>query len=148
MTTGQRIILGVLAAILSVLIFHQGMLLLLRETGMLPATVRVWNLRANPWGIPVIVNACLWGSLYGAAFGWLAPRFRVSMPTAGILTGIVATLVGFFVVATLKGTPIAGGWHAMAWIRSLLIHVSFGLGIGLIYPLLASKLFRPPLPRR
>ena len=94
MTTAQRMILGFIAAAISVLIFHQGMILLLREIGMLPAAVRVWNLTPNPFGVPQVLNLCFWGGLYGVAFGLLAPRFRLPMVVCGLLTGVAAMLVG------------------------------------------------------
>ena len=72
MTTAQRMILGFIAAAISVLIFHQGMILLLREIGMLPAAARVWNLAPTPYGVPQVLNLCFWGGLYGVAFGLLA----------------------------------------------------------------------------
>ena len=48
-------------------------------------------------------------------------------------------LVGLFVVAAIKGTPIAGGWQLTAWIRSLLINGFWGIGVGLILPLLLPR---------
>lgn len=148
MSTVQRVILGFVAAAISVLIFHQGMILILREVGMLPPAARVWSFAANPWGVPAIINQCFWGGLYGAAFGFLSPRFRLPMVVCGFLTGMAAMMVAYFVVAPIKGNPIAGGWVAMAWVRSLLINGSFGIGIGLIFPLLAGRFFLAPLPRR
>ena len=87
MPMSKRLIIGFIAAALSVVIFHQGMILVLREIGMLPATARVWNLAPNPWGVPVLLNLCFWGGLYGVAFGalapTLAPRYRIRCGSPG-----------------------------------------------------------------
>ena len=148
MSSTQRVIVGFLCAALSVVIFHQGMILVLREIGMLPGATRVWNLAPTPWGVPTLLNQCFWGGLYGAVFGALAPRFTIPLWLAGLLTGVAAMLVGFFVVAMLKGNPIAGGWAGQAWLRSFLINGCFGLGLGLIWTGVTGRFFPPPLPRR
>jgi tetrahydromethanopterin S-methyltransferase subunit C len=134
-----RAILGFVAAVIAVLTFHQGMVLLLRETSLLgiPATAKVWNLAVNPNGVPAIVNLCFWGGLYGAVFGALSPRFAWPLWFCGLLTGFIAALVGMFIVPAIKGLPVGGGWALMNWARSFTINGSFGLGLGLIYPLIA-----------
>ena len=47
-----------------------------------------------------------------AAFGALAPRIRLPFWLAGLLTGVAAMFVGYFIVAPIKGNPIGGGWVA------------------------------------
>ena len=56
MSTWQRVAVGFLCAALSVATFHQGMILLLREIGMLAPTARVWSFAPNPYGVPVLLN--------------------------------------------------------------------------------------------
>lgn len=152
MSNIQRIAIGFLAAVLSVLVFHQGMILLLRETGLfgVSRTSIVWNLAANPraFGLPTLVNQCFWGGLYGAAFGLLAGRVRLGNLPLALITGAATTMVGFFIVAALRGTPIAGGWQLMAWLRGLSIGLSFGLGIWVFHTVIVTKYFKPALPRR
>ncbi len=152
MSTPQRIAVGFLAGVLAVIVFHQGMILILRETGLFgfPRTAPVWNLAANPraFGLPVLVNQCFWGGLYGAAFAWLTTRVRIGTLPLALMTGAATTLVGFFVIASLRGTPIAGGWQAMAWLRGLSIGLSFGLGLWIFYTAITTRRFPPPLPRR
>ncbi len=60
----------------------------------------------------------------------------------GLLLGLCAVTVGFFVVPVIKGTPLAGGWVLTNWVRSILINGSFGVGVGLIYPALARRVFK------
>ena len=152
MSTPQRIAIGFIAAVLSVLVFHQGMILLLRETGLfgIPRTALVWNLTANPraFGLPSIINQCFWGGLYGAVFGLLAPRIRFPLWLWGLIVGASTTLVGMFIVAAIRGTPIGGGWQLMAWVRGLSIGLSFGLGLWLFYTAITTRFFPPALPRR
>jgi hypothetical protein len=48
-------------------------------------------------------------------------------------------MVGFFVVAPLKGSPVGGGWQVNNWMRSLLINGFWGIGVGLILPLILPR---------
>lgn len=152
MSLPLRLVVGFLCAALSVLTFHQGMLLLLRELGLfgIPPTVLVWNMQPNPraFGLPNILNLCFWGGLYGAAYGALAPRITWPAWLSGLAVGVAATLVGFFVVAALRGQPVGGGWQAMAWVRSLVINGTFGIGLGLIWAAVTSRFFLPAPARR
>jgi hypothetical protein len=95
-----------------------------------------------PFGVPLIVDLCFWGGLYGIVFGLLRPRFTLPLWLCGLVMGIVAALVGMFIVAPIKGMPVAGGWRAAAMANSFLINGCWGLGVGVILPLL-----RPRAPR-
>jgi hypothetical protein len=65
-----------------------------------------------PFGVPRIANFCFWAGLYGAAFGLALPRLpRAPMWLLGLGLGLLATLVLWFVVAPLKGQPVAGATH-------------------------------------
>ena len=130
----KRIALGFVAAVISVLTFHQGMwaifhFLALPGLGM-PAPFPTDGV--PPFGVPRIVSLCFWGGVWGALFGavWRGPRS--SNWWAGIILGVAAALTGLFVVAAIKGLPIGGGWVLNNWIKSLLINGTWGLGVGLL----------------
>ena len=59
------------------------------------------------------------------------------------MLGCIAAAVGWLVVAPIKGFPLGYGWDPARMIRSLLINGAWGLGVGLILPLLL-----PDAPRR
>ena len=141
----SRALLGFIAAALSVLTFHQlmlGLLHVLAIPGLEIAATPYRFAPVPPWGVPVILNVCFWGGLYGLVFGILHPRMTGPMWLNGLCFGIAAVLIGNFVVAPIKGLPIGGNWVVNNWIRSILINGSFGVGIGVIYPLLAGRVFR------
>ena len=52
---------------------------------------------------------------------------------------MIAALVGMFIVAPMKGNPIAGGWVPANMLRSVVINGFWGLGVGLILPLLMPR---------
>lgn len=144
MSTPSRAAVGFIGAALSVLTFHQGMwtalhLLDLPGLGM-PAPFPTESV--PPLGVPKIVSLCFWGGLYGVVFALLAPHLSPPLWRWGILLGLAAVLVGFFIVAPLKGAPIAAGWAGSAWARSLLINLCWGLGVGVILPLIAPGITR------
>ena len=62
-----------------------------------------------PWGVPRTVDLAFWGGLYGIPFGLALPWLRPPYWLDGLVLGIIAALVGFFIVAPLKGAPVGGG---------------------------------------
>ena len=117
-TTGQRsrgvaLALGFLAGAVAVLTFHQGAIALLTATGR------------NEYRVPLI-----------------APRDRRSAGywLAGIALGALALpMVGWFIVAPLKGQPVAAGWNGARMGFSMLINGAWGLGVAVIYGMLQRR---------
>jgi hypothetical protein len=134
----MRALLGFVAAALSVLTFHQGLIAAMHAAGLVPFASYP-TAPIPPFGVPFIVDLCFWGGLYGAVFGLLMPRFTWPLGLCGLLLGVIAALVGMFIVAPIKGHPIANGWHLWPIARSLLINGFWGLGVGLILLLLTPR---------
>jgi hypothetical protein len=135
-TGSDRVSFGMIAAVLSVLIFHQGMWELLHFLRLMPPS---YPIDPVGWfGIPRIYDICLWSALWGAAFGLLERRMSRVCPmwALGLALGCLSALDALFVVPAIKGLPLAGGWEELAFIRAFLIHGFWGLGVGLIFPLL------------
>jgi hypothetical protein len=137
-TAPMRAFLGFVAAAIAVLTFHQGMVAALHAVGWVPF-MPYRTTPVPPFGIPVIVSNCFWGGLYGAMFGLAMPRFTLPAWLCGLILGLIAALVGWFIVAPLKGSPIAGGWVPGNMLRSIVINGFWGLGVGLILPLLMPR---------
>jgi hypothetical protein len=138
-TAARRAVLGFIAAALSVLTFHQGTWALLHAAGLWPlAAYRIDPV--PPLGVPRIANACFWGGLYGIPFGLALPRLRrVATWLAGLGLGLLAVLVLWLIVQPLKGQPVGGGAGAGMLLGAALIHGAWGLGMGLILPLLVGR---------
>jgi hypothetical protein len=125
---------GFLAAVISVLTFHQGMWAFLHLFSLMPPPYPMRGV--PPFGVPLIIDLCFWGGVWGAAFGLILPRLPGKYPlwVSGFGLGIAAALVGLFIVPLIKGLPVAGGRVAIAFVRSLLINGFWGLGVGLLWP--------------
>jgi hypothetical protein len=137
-----RAVLGFVAAALAVLTFHQGMVGLLYALQFPGITAPPYSFAPiPPLGVPRVFNLCFWGGLYGIVFGILSPKFRLPFWLCGFITGLIAVLVGTYLVPTIKGLPM-GGSVLMGWVRSILINGSWGVGLGLIFPQLAMRLTR------
>jgi tetrahydromethanopterin S-methyltransferase subunit C len=95
-----------------------------------------------PWGVPRVIDLAFWGGLYGILFGLALPRLRGPYWVNGLILGVIAALIGFFVVAPLKGMPVGGGWQVSNWERSLLINGCWGIGVGVILPLILPRSLR------
>jgi hypothetical protein len=140
--------LGFVAAAASVLTFHQAMwaalhVLAIPGLGMPPP----YPIRPiPPLGVPQIFNLCFWGGLYGVVFGLALPRLRTPLWLCGLALGIIAGLVGLFVVPAIKGLPVGGGWRPQTWLLVFLINGFWGIGVGLILPWLLRLVARPVEP--
>ena len=137
----MRALLGFVAAVISVLIFHQGMWAALHTLALsglaMPPPYPIDPI--PPWGIPRIINLCFWGGLYGIVFGLILPRLTAPLWLCGLGLGVIAALVGILVVPAVKGLPIGSGWILLNWVRSLLINGFWGIGVGLILPQLTAR---------
>ena len=132
------VLIGFVAGALAVLTFHQLTILLLSVGGSTQGNV--YSMRPiPPFGVPAVLNQAFWGGLWGCVFALLADRFPRSWPLwlAGLVFGAVGpTLVGWFVVAPLKGNPVAQGFDTTRMWRSPVINGMFGLGVGVFFDLL------------
>ncbi len=140
MTAPARAILGFVAAALAVLTFHQAMWAVFHLAGLMPPPYPLTPI--PPYGVPQIVNLCFWGGLYGMVFGLLLPRFTGPSWLWGIGFGVVAALVGLLVVPAVKGMAlhaVVARLSTLTVSRSLAINGAWGLGLGLIVPLLTRR---------
>ncbi len=123
---------GFVAGALAVLIFHQGALAVLHALGVTPAAP--YSMKATaPFGVPAVWSYAFWGGVWGVIG---AALFRRMEPGPLILTmlvfgAIAPTLVAWFVVAPLKGAPVAAGFHAAGMATGLIVNAMWGLGTGL-----------------
>ncbi len=131
----MRALLGFAAAVISVLTFHQGTWAVFHAAGLMP--LAPYPMVAT--GIlqyPLIVGLMFWGGVYGAVFGLVLPRLSGPLWAWGAGLGLLAATIGWFVVAPLKGMPVASGFDPVAMARSVAINGMWGLGVGLILPAL------------
>jgi hypothetical protein len=132
---------GFIAAAISVLTFHAGAWEVLHLMGMMPAPYPLAP--TAPLGIPVIGSLTFWGACYGIPFGLAMPRLPRPLVIWGLVLGILASLVGWIIVAALKGRPPASG----SLLVPLIVNGAWGIGVGIIAPLLMPRPSRTALAR-
>ena len=136
-TPVARALIGFLAAAASVLTFHAAAWWVLHQFGLMPAPFPLKP--TAPFGLPLIASLTFWGALYGIPFGLALPRLPGHAALWGFALGIAACLVGWLVVAPLKGAPPVGG----SIVIPIVVNGAWGIGVGLLTPLLLSRLRRP-----
>jgi sulfite exporter TauE/SafE len=135
---------GFAAGALSVLVFHQGTVALLHLAGLLPNPP--FPMRpVGPLGVPQLASLAFWGGIWGIAIAAvLAARPAWPPLRVGLVVGAIGcVLVGFTLVAALRGQPLMAGFDPNRWWRSVVINGAFGWGVGLL--LLAARRAVPAL---
>src|SRR3954463_3406600 len=111
-SSGARLVYGFVAGALAVITFHQGAVAVLTSLGALSSDI--YSLRpVPPFGVPQIVSQAFWGGVWGIVFAETVPLFRRDAGywvAALVLGALILPLAGWFIVAPLKGQPIAAGW--------------------------------------
>ena len=133
----MRAVLGFVAGAISVLVFHQGAWAIFHLAGLMPPPYPMGPV--PPWGVPLTVDFCFWGGLWGAAYALVLPKLEMPGWLSGLILGVIATLVLWFVVSPLKGRPLASGWAVQSMLVVLVIHAVWGIGVGLILPMLTAR---------
>src|SRR3954466_5739886 len=135
-TTSTRLFLGFIAGFFSNLIFQDGLLGILYAVHLVPALG--WSLMpVPPLGVPQSPNLAFWAGLWGVAYALLEPRLtaRLGWWLGGLAFGaVLPVLVLWFVVLSLKGQPVAGGFAPPSRVLlTVVIHAVFGLGTAIIF---------------
>lgn len=143
-----RVVLGFVAAAISVLIVHEGIIYLLNAAGYIPS--RGWSMTPAipPWGVPRLINNVFWGGLWGVLFALAYERIPGGMAwLKGLIFGLFIVVVSNWILLPLIkgqvfGQPnqvLFGGWNpARMWIVAAIVG-GFGLGLGIVYGLLRRR---------
>ena len=137
----RRSTLGFLCGAVSVLVFHQGALALLRAAGL--TTRAPFSMQpTSPLGVPLVLSLAFWGGLWGILLVTTdrrLPRRGASVLTGALFGALAPTLVAWFVVAPLKDQPLAAGGDPRAMLTGVLVNAAWGAGAALLL-LLAHRL--------
>jgi hypothetical protein len=137
-----RLALGFIAAFIAVLIFHQGMIAILHAMDLLKNGPYAMQ-PIGPFAVPRVVSLAFWGGVWGIVYVLAEPYFPRGAKyfLAAFLFGAIApTLFGWFVLAPMRGAPVANGWQIAAMWRGPLINGAWGLGTGIVLWLLTKAI--------
>ena len=126
------LVVGFIAGALSVVLFHQGAAALLYALEITPRAPFSMQ-PTRPLGVPQLVSIAFWGGVWGALLAASLARLDgVRLVVAATIFGaIFPTLVAWFVVAPLKGQPVAAGFAPAAMMIGPIVNGAWGLGTGL-----------------
>jgi hypothetical protein len=126
------LIVGFLSGFVAVLVFHQGTAALLYALELTPRAPFPMA-ATKPFGIPQLLSLAFWGGVWGALLAATFARLDGArlVVAATIFGAIAPTLVAWFLVAPLKGQPMAAGWVPMAMMIGPIVNGAWGLGTGL-----------------
>jgi hypothetical protein len=137
----RLVIIGFVAGAIGVLVFHQGVILIMYLLGVLPSGP--YSLKATPpLGVPQVLSSAFWGGLWGIALVWLMTSVRAAdrLWVALLFGGVLPTLVGILVVTPLKGGDPAARLQFAMLLRGFIINGAWGLGAALTYRVAQRRL--------
>lgn len=126
------LVVGFISGAVAVLIFHQGAAAVLHALVLTPRAP--YSMQAtHPLGMPQVWSITFWGGVWGVVLaGVLARLDGARLLLAALVFGaIFPTLVAWFVVAPLKGQPMAAGFAPAAMMIGPIVNAAWGLGSGL-----------------
>lgn len=137
----RRVLAEFVAGAAATIFFHQPALWLLHVAGVTSRGPYSMN-PVPPFDVPSVISLAFWGGVWGIV---LIPAIASikrdgAYWIAALLFGaIVPTLVAWFVVAPLKGMPMAGGWKTASMVTGLIANGMWGVGTALIFRLLSGS---------
>ena len=141
MTRARWLAAGFVSGAIAVLLFHQGAVALLHSLGVTPRAP--FSMQATqPFGVPQLWSIAFWGGVWGIVLAAMLARTRgARLVLAALVFGaIFPTLVAWFVVAPLRGQPMAAGLEPARMAIGPIVNAAWGLGTGIGLALL-DRLF-------
>ena len=126
------LVVGFLAGFVSVLVFHQGAAALLHALELTPRAP--YSLQpTQPLGVPQVMSSAFWGGVWGVLLAAALARLEGArlIVAAAAFGAIFPTLVAWFIVAPLKGNPVAAGFVPAAMMIGPIVNGAWGLGTGI-----------------
>jgi hypothetical protein len=142
-------LIAFLGGFLSVLIFHQPMLAILKAAAFAPDKLVPYAMTpTTPFGIARTFSLAFWGGIWGlllaVALSWTR---GLSYWLSGFILGALGpSLINWFIVLPLKGEPVGGGWAFPGVATALIINGVWGLGTALLFRLLGRSLLASNKP--
>lgn len=129
----QWLVAGFVFGALAVLVFHQGAFALLHAFGMTPRGA--YSMQASqPLGIPQVWSVTFWGGVWGVLLAAVVHNLaEARLIGRATLYGLVfPTLAAWFIVAAVKGQPLAAGFEPKAMMVGPIVNAAWGFGVGLM----------------
>ncbi len=134
--TARTVVLGFIAGAVGVLVFHQGVLLVMHALGMVPFAP--YSLEPTPpLNVPSVLSLAFWGGLWGIALAAMIERVRWadSLWVAVVFGGVLPSLVAALVVTPIKGGDMARWVQPQMILLAFVINGAWGLATALAYRL-------------
>ena len=134
----RRLLLAFISGFIATVTFHQGVLWILKAMAIAPRAP--WNMTpVPPFGVPSVISLAFWGGVWGALMIPVIDKQRGAkfFVAAAVFGAILPTLVAWFLVAPLKGQPVAAGWKPTAMMIGPIVNAAWGLGTAAIYKMFA-----------
>ena len=126
------LVVGFVAGAAAVVLFHQSALAVLHALQLSPRAPFSFT-PTKPFGMPVLWSLVFWGGVWGVVLAAALARLNGArlVVAATVFGAIAPTLVAWFVVAPLKGQPVAGGFAPAAMMIGPILNAAWGLGTGI-----------------
>jgi hypothetical protein len=141
-----RLLIAFIAGFLAVPLFHQSVLAVFAASGVVSATPYSTD-PAAVTGLPQVLSRALLGGVYGIVLMLLLQRLVRARAGAAYWIGALAvgailpSLVSWFVIAPIKGRPLAAGGDLHQLGVALVTNAVWGIGTAAIYSL-ATRIWR------
>jgi hypothetical protein len=122
-----------IAGFVSTFVFHQGLFTLFYLTGVVPRAA--YDFRpVPPLAVPSVISLAFWGGAWAVAI-WPFLK-NVSGPAYWVrplaISAVASGSVALFIIAPLKGMPMAGGWNPKVILTTLMLNGAWGLGMAFL----------------
>ena len=126
------LLVGFVSGALAVLLFHQGAAALLHALDLTPRAPFSFQ-PTKPFGVPQLLSIAFWGAMWGAILAAVLAHLDGArlIGAATIFGAVLPTLAAWFVVAPLKGQPMAAGFVPAAMLIGPIVNGAWGLGTGI-----------------